>query len=88
MNNELYQKVRDKYGMSAQLDVAIEELSELIKEVCKNKRGHTNAIALAEEIADVEIMCEQLRFLFDFDSLVDEWKTFKLERLEDRINQE
>lgn len=85
MNNELYQKVRDKYGMDAQLNVAIEELSELIKEICKYKRGHNNKLQLSEEVADVEIMCEQLRFLFNLDYEVDQWKTFKLERLADKL---
>ena len=85
MNNDLYQLVLDKWGADAQLTVVIEELSELIKEVCKIKRNIGNLNHLAEEIADVEIMCEQLRYIYDLDLSVDTWKKSKLMRLEDRL---
>ena len=39
MNSDLYQLALDKWGAETQLTVAVEELSELIKEVCKMKRG-------------------------------------------------
>ena len=85
MNNDLYQRVMDKWGADAQLTVVIEELSELIKEVCKIKRGMGDMTHLAEEVADVEIMCEQLRYIFDIDSVVDAWKESKLTRLANRL---
>lgn len=85
MNNDLYELVIDKHGVDAQLNVVIEELSELIKEVCKIKRGIGNMTNLAEEVADVEIMCEQLRYLYNIDSEVDSWKESKLTRLADRL---
>jgi NTP pyrophosphatase (non-canonical NTP hydrolase) len=67
----LYQRVFDKYGADAQLTVAIEELTELAKEICKAKRYMGDIDHLAEELADVEIMCEQLRFIYGFDEKVD-----------------
>lgn len=85
MNSDLYQLVLDKYGLDAQLTVVIEELSELLKEVCKVKRGMAHTDHLAEEIADVEIMCEQLRYIFDLDFAVDAWKKAKLLRLAERL---
>ena len=85
MNKQLYQKVTDKWGVDAQLTVAIEELSELIKEICKDKRGFGVSERIAEEIADVEIMCEQLRFIYGLDDRVDEWKDYKLKRLKKRL---
>ncbi len=75
----------DKWGVDAQLNVAIEELSELIKEICKDKRGFGVPKQIAEEVADVEIMCEQLRFIYGLDDAVDEWKDYKLKRLEKRL---
>ena len=86
MNKELYKQACDKYGTDYQLNVAIEELSELIKEICKHKRGNDNLDAIAEELADVEIMCEQLRFIFGFEYRVDEWKKMKLNRLKSTLN--
>jgi NTP pyrophosphatase (non-canonical NTP hydrolase) len=85
MNNDLYQMVIDKWGVDAQLTVVIEELSELAKEVCKIKRGMGTLVNIAEEVADVEIMCEQLRYIYDIDSVVDEWKQSKLTRLANRL---
>ena len=48
------------WGAEMQSVVAAEELSELQKELCKSVRGEDNADAIAEEIADVQIMLEQL----------------------------
>jgi NTP pyrophosphatase (non-canonical NTP hydrolase) len=81
----LYQQVCERYGTDAQLTVAIEELSELTKEICKSKRYMGDIDHLAEELADVEIMCEQLRFIYGFDEKVDRWKENKLKRLEERL---
>jgi NTP pyrophosphatase (non-canonical NTP hydrolase) len=91
MNKKLYQEVTDKWGVDAQLDVAIEELSELIKEICKRKRGYPNINNLAEEIADVEIMVEQLRFIYESEycisDRVDIWKDYKLKRLAEKVKE-
>ena len=53
--NELYQKAFKKWG-DLQLIVAIEEMSELQKELCKALRGNHNLSEIVEEVADVEIM--------------------------------
>ena len=90
MNKPLYQQVTDKWGVDAQLTKVIEELSELIKEICKAKIGLGITESIAEEVADVEIMCEQLRFIYgrdySFDDAVERWKRYKLKRLEERLN--
>ena len=39
MNNDLYQLALDKWGVNGQLTVAVEELSELTKEICKTLRN-------------------------------------------------
>ena len=50
-----------------QIYVAIEELSELQKEICKALRNqdNTNYDNLVEELADVEIMLEQIKIYFE-----------------------
>ncbi len=55
------------YGVDMQLNVAIEEFSELIKEICKSKRGSDNRDNIIEEMADCYIMLEQLEIIFDID---------------------
>lgn len=60
------------WGAEMQSVVAAEELSELQKELCKSVRGENNTDAIAEEIADVQIMLEQMMLLHDCRDAVDE----------------
>lgn len=59
------EKAIQTYGKDAQLTVAIEELSELIKEICKSKRGADNRTQIVEELADCHIMLDQIALIFD-----------------------
>ena len=83
---DIYQEDIETFGKDMQLTVAVEELSELTKEICKHKRGADNKENIIEEIADVYIMLCQLEIIFGI-SFGDIYKaiTFKLERLRDRI---
>lgn len=54
-----------KYGIDHQVTVAIEELSELQKELCKYIRRSGNLFNIAEEIADVQLMLWQMQTVFD-----------------------
>lgn len=65
--------------------MSMEEMAELSKELSKNIRGEHNADALAEEMADVEIMLEQLKIIFGNRAAVDIKKSVKLQRLADRL---
>lgn len=60
---DTYAEAVRAYGKQSQLVMAMEEMSELTKELSKNLRGADNFKALAEEIADVEIMLEQLKVI-------------------------
>lgn len=74
------------FGVDAQLDMCIEEMSELQKEICKKKRGKDNREAIIEEIADVYIVLRQLEMMCDITlAEVAEMQMFKLERLKERI---
>ena len=74
-----------QFGNEAQMIVAIEELSEVTKEICKVFRGKGNKSAIAEELADAQIMLTQLVMIFDCGEETVDWITRKLSRLEDRI---
>jgi len=50
-----------KYGLAKQMIKCVEELSELQKELCKQALGQGNLEHITEEIADVEIMLEQMK---------------------------
>lgn len=79
----------ETYGKDMQLNVAIEELSELIKEICKNKRGADNREAIIEEMADCYIMMEQLQIIFGIQYNEIKGMAYeKLNRLEKRLDEE
>ncbi|BDR73367.1 hypothetical protein K144316041_23780 [Clostridium tetani] len=84
-NKEIYKKAISKYGLYAQIDMVFEEMSELQKELCKFKRGKSNISNIAEEIADVKIMLEQMELAFDIKDKVKFEKNLKIKRLEERI---
>lgn len=73
------------YGAPAQMDMAVEEMAELTKALCKVKRVSCAAEAKAvlenvvEEMADVQIMLDQLRIIFHRST--EEVEEAKLERL-------
>ena len=78
----------EAYGAVSQTNMMFEEMSELQKELCKNARGKRNNLDIAEEIADVQIMLEQMIVLHNCRQEVEDWKTIKLLRLRRRIEDE
>ncbi|MBQ8371541.1 MAG: hypothetical protein IJX38_01190 [Clostridia bacterium] len=82
----LLKRTVETFGKDMQLTVACEELSELIKELCKNKRGDDNREAIIEELADCYIMMEQIEIIFGIDALsLHKRMVEKLARLEKRL---
>jgi hypothetical protein len=78
---EIYRKAFEKFGQ-LQITKAIEEMSELQKELCKLLLGNGDREHIAEEMADVEIMLSQLKEIFTNKLLVAGYKVEKLQRLE------
>lgn len=73
------------FGERNQLIVAIEELSECQKEICKILRGGEDYRHLAEEVADATIMLEQIRLMFNINDYVCNFMDEKIKRLDDRM---
>lgn len=73
-----------KFNLSKDIEdlvVAMEELSELQKEISKALRDKLNIVNLTEEIADVEIVAEKLKKKFNINDLdIEKWKKYKLTR--------
>lgn len=59
-------KIIDFFGIKNQKVKAIEELSELQKEICKNLNHEFDDKALEEELADAQIMINQLCLICGF----------------------
>ena len=80
------------YGESGQIDKFIEEASELIKALLKLRyaeKDYEKEIcmdAVTEEMADVEIMLDQLVIIFQNRSKMDMKRNEKIMRLERRLD--
>lgn len=84
MTGEL-KSIIDHYGKESQVLMAIEEISELTKELCKDHRGKDNRQEIIEEIADVELMLDQLKIMFNVNQMtVDYIKGQKIKRTLER----
>ena len=82
---DIMNKAISTYGQDSQMLMAIEEMSELTKAICKYKRYGDNVNDIAEEIADVTIMLDQLKMMFDVYPEVEMNIDLKLKRLERRL---
>lgn len=82
--SEVYYNAINIFGAKNQLRQTQEECAELIVAINKYFRSENapeHYIGLIEEIADVEIMIEQLKLIFDKES-IRLMKNQKIERLE------
>lgn len=88
---EIMQLAIDSYGRVNQVIKTVEELSELSQALCKiltskfTDDNSENFENIFEEMADVEIMLEQCKIMFQCDKEVSAWKNKKIERLERRL---
>lgn len=75
------------YGTRSQEDVAIEEMAELQKAILKHRRNavYKTRADVVEEIADVEIMIEQLKIIYSCSKEVEIIKDHKIKRQIKRI---
>ena len=80
---QAYEKYKRKYGNNAQMIKAIEELAELQMALSKHLNHQGDIENIIEEIADVEIMTAQLKYIFDCHDKVEIWKDIKIKRMLD-----
>ena len=85
IDKRLYNEAINTFGAPAQAVIAMEECSELIKEISKALRNKINRGNIAEEIADVEIMVEQLKLMFDVEEIVEQFIKIKNDRIAELI---
>lgn len=82
---QIYQSAISKWGEVAQMRKANEECCELGAAINQFVDCRIDINALASEVADVEIMIEQMRIMIG-EEKVSAAKKYKLDRLADRIN--
>lgn len=83
----IYAEAINFFGVAHQVGKALEEIAELKEAIETFGEGKDTKDHVCEEIADVEIMCLQLRIMFGND-IVDEWKLKKIERLKRLVSDE
>lgn len=83
--NTLYDAA-ETYGAQKQFLMAIEEMSELTKEICKWYRGQDTRDRIAEEMADVYIMLTQMQIILKNTGEIEEWVKKKARRLQERLD--
>ena len=88
---ELYARAVVTWGAEAQLHMVAEECVELALEVLHYARGKGRSDQIADEVADVEIMLEQLKLMMRgvnpvFDEVVDAFRERKLQRVEQMLD--
>ena len=94
MNENILERAIATYGAKEQCLKCIEEMSELTKAILKLrycKKPYEVQIledAVTEEMADVEIMLEQMKMINDNREEVELMKIKKLERLKRRLEHE
>ena len=76
------------FGKEEQLMILFEEMGELMQAISKEKRYKTGTENIAEEIADVEILLEQVKHIYGVRRECGVWKKKKLNKLEGRIEGE
>ena len=87
--NKILVRAIATYGEVSQINKAIEEMAELTKALCKFRGAEAPcekdaAIGnIIEEMADVQIMLDQLKIIFKHD--IEPMQRFKLQRLNQRI---
>lgn len=81
---EVLKEAVRRFGSINQKEMAIEECSELINALQKEKRHRVTDDDVITEIADVTIMCQQLTLIYGEDKVCDEI-TRKTNRLKERM---
>lgn len=85
MDDEILWMALSKY-CDLQVTVAIEEMSELQKELCKALRRKGNHEHITEEMADVYITLRQMQLYYGISKEeLQEWIDKKMQRLEDML---
>jgi len=83
----VFESALEKYGIDNQIFQLFEEMGELTVAINGYRRGRKTLSDIAEEIADIEIMLDQMKMIFlTSEEGLNEIRTQKTERLKQRIH--
>ena len=89
---EKIEYIADYYGYEHQSRQCMEEMAELTVEICHlDERGNYQDFkhrqGIYEEIADVEVVLEQIKYLLNCEDEVEAMKTYKVRRQLERMGE-
>lgn len=95
---DIYKEAVKQYGIDAQEDMLLEEMSEVQKAILKHRRavkyGQTKDKPISyfinniiEELADVTLMINQLLTVYDHDGKFNEYYDQKIARITEKLNE-
>ena len=82
---ETYGEALQRFGPEHQMNKFDEELGEFLTEWGRMRNGEGSIEKMAEEMADLTIMLEQLRMIFNVNEKVCEYMDQKILRLQKRL---
>jgi hypothetical protein len=84
--NEDIKKIANYYGLHKQFRQTVEEMAELTQVICKAERYDLDTVRehLVEEVADVEVVLEQVIYLLG-DNRIEQIRAEKIARQKRRI---
>src|SRR5574344_1018798 len=94
ISSDKIEKIADHYGLRHQLSKSVEELIELVQAIqdysfkLGMRDDEISTEHVAEEIADVSIMLDQLRYLLECEETVNLYRETKVNRQIGRIAEE
>lgn len=86
-SGRLYRAALETFGVPSQIIKLVEETGEFFEAFGKCLGGRDKVSHVAEEMADVHIMLDQIAVYFDCEAEVERQKRYKLKRLEQRIEE-
>jgi NTP pyrophosphatase (non-canonical NTP hydrolase) len=87
MSESIFERCIRVWGTIPQMRMAIEEMAELTKEICKAFRGEDNRTQILDEIADVLIMLKQLSIVYSMTrEEIEKQVNFKLSRIKVKLD--
>lgn len=86
INHDIIKKSIRHYGKSLIATIAMEECAELIQAISKYKRGKPDKDNMAEEIADVLISIENIKYIAGISNKkIQKWIDYKQKRSLKRV---
>jgi len=87
LDKRIYEQAVDLWGVNSQIDMVIEEMGELIVALSHYRRGRADKGKVAEEIADVQFMLEEMAYIFGHEG-IKKWREIKELRVRELIKEE